>query len=272
MMKKIVIFLTSVMIILGGCTVSKDNDSASNSQELSGYHFPNEQEMKEMDNGLLTNPKVIQDDKLLFVGDYGLEKQFGSNVQNSPNEYDSRMIQKVGNDHQYNIRNISTSTIRPTYVNPKIKPIGGSYVNNVIGKGWDYYGTSYQLGSDRNNPKTFDCSDFTRWIHLITLGMDLPKTSSTQWAYVKKFSKRKYTDLSQAKRGDLLFFMGYRGWQKSDYNGINVKAQPVSHVGVYLGDGLMLHTASQKTGGVRYDRIKGSHLEYRFIGGGKVIQ
>jgi hypothetical protein len=35
---------------------------------------------------------------------------------------------------------------------------------------------------------------------------------------------------------------------------------------------MIIHTASQKTGGVRYDTIKGKHLEYRFIGGGNIIQ
>jgi peptidoglycan DL-endopeptidase CwlO len=275
-MKKLLISLTMLSMLLAGCNIGKNKESTNEVEQLEGFHFPNDKEVKEMEDNLLTDPKVIQDDKLLYVGDSGLDKSFGENIQNPPNKNDEIMLKKLSRTGDYKVQNVHHSwkypQLHPTYVNPKVKAIGGSYINNVIGKGWDYYGTPYVLGSDRNNDSSFDCSDFTRWIHLWTLGMDLPKTSSSQWEYVKKFSKRKYTDLSQAKRGDLLFFMSYKGWQPQDYNGINVKAQPVAHCGIYLGDGLVLHTASQKTGGVRYDKLKGSHLEYRFIGGGQVIQ
>lgn len=239
------------------------------------FKVPSAEEQAEMHNDLFSDPKVINNDELLMAGDTGLQGKF-KKVQNDPSENDSLMLQKLGNNDKMNdgLVNIgnTTNSLHQTFVNPKVKPINGSYINNVIGKGWDYYGRPYQLGSDRKTDTTFDCSDFTRWIHLYTLGMDLPMTSQTQWNYVKAFSKSKYTDLSKAKKGDLLFFMNYRGYRPQDYAGINVKAQPVGHCGIYLGDGKILHTASQKTGGVRFDTIKGSHLEYRFIGGGKVIQ
>lgn len=260
-------------MFITGCNVQK-KDVTQN--VLEGYRFPTEKEMKEMQNNLMVDPHVLTEDELLVAGDVTLNKKI-KNVQNPPNENDLAYLNKMKSNSKMDdgvakIANLgSTYSLHQTFVNPKIKPINGSYINNVIGKGWDYYGTPYQLGSDRNTPITFDCSDFTRWIHLFTVGMDLPKTSQSQWQYVKTFSKRKFTDLSQAQRGDLLFFMSYKGWQPQNYAGINVKVQPVGHVGIYLGNGLMLHTASQQTGGVRFDKVKGSHLEYRFIGGGQVI-
>jgi cell wall-associated NlpC family hydrolase len=275
-MKKLFLSFTIVTLLLAGCNIGK-KDTVQENEETVDYKFPTKEEMNDMHNDLLTDPSVLSDDNLLIVGDRGLEKKL-KQVQNSPNEYDNSMIQKMSSNGKMNdgLMKVTSSSnpynLHQTFVNPKVKAINGSYINNVIGKGWDYYGTPYQLGSNRNNPTTFDCSDFTRWIHLFTLGMDLPQTSQTQWEYVKAFSKRKYTDINQVQKGDLVFFMNYKGWKPEDYKGINVKAQPVGHCGIYIGNGLVLHTASQKTGGVRFDKIKGNHLEYRFIGGGKVIQ
>jgi len=272
-MKKFLISFLMIPLLLSGCSLfNKDNQKEVVTDE---YKFPSEEEMADMHNDLLSDPNTLKDDELLMAGDSGIQSKF-KKVQNDPNENDSLNLQKMSTNDKMdnglvNVGNTGTS-LHQTFVNPKVKAIKGSYINNVIGKGWDYYGRPYQLGSNRKTDTTFDCSDFTRWIHLYTLGMDLPMTSQTQWNYVKAFSKHKYTDLSQAQKGDLLFFMNYRGYRSQDYAGINVKAQPVGHCGIYLGDGKILHTASQKTGGVRFDTIKGSHLEYRFIGGGKVIQ
>lgn len=282
-MKKL--FLSSILLslFLSGCNVGNNNNNNVTQPNgdlegkyYDGFSFPTEEELNQMKDDKLVDPSILEDDELLRVGDTGLD-QYIKQVQNSPNEFDSKMIQKMSTSNNeikpINVHhNWKYPQLHQTFINSKIKPINKSYINNVIGKAWDYYGTPYEFGSNRATDTTFDCSDFVRWIHLWTLGMDLPKTSQSQYEYVKKFSKHQYTDLSQAKRGDVLFFMNYKGWKKEDYNGINVKAQTVGHNGIYLGNGMIIHTASKKTGGVRFDTIKGSHLEYRFIGGGTVIQ
>jgi len=231
---------------------------------------------KKKSDNKMTDPNILANDELLVLGDLKVEKtQPNFLFQDPPTNADLSQMKNNGQlDNGLLTVNYSgvSSTIHPVYPNPKVKAVNGSYSNNVVNKGWQYYGTPYEYGSDRSKPNTFDCSDYTRWLYLYTLGMDLPKTSSTQWDYVKKYSKHKYYDLSQAKRGDLLFFMGYRGYQAKDYSGINVKAQTVQHCGIYIGDGKIIHTASQKTGGVRVDKIAGTHLQYRFIGGGQVLQ
>jgi cell wall-associated NlpC family hydrolase len=78
-------------------------------------------------------------------------------------------------------------------------------------------------------------------------------------------------NLAEARRGDLIFMMGYKGTRKSAYEGINKAAQTISHVGIYMGDGKMLHTASQKTGGVRTDYIIGKQYEWRIVHIGRVL-
>jgi peptidoglycan DL-endopeptidase CwlO len=281
-MRKIILSLFLISFFLGGCSLKDRNNSLESphteleGKHMDGYTFPSDEELNAMQDNKLNDPSILNDDELLSVGDTELDKMI-KQVQNPPNEYDQKMLKKMSNSNQeltpMNVHHSwKNPQIHQVFLNTNIKPINGSYVNNVVGKAWDYYGTPYELGSNRNTDTTFDCSDFVRWVHLWTLGMDLPKTSSSQYEYVKKFSNRHYTDLSQAKRGDVLFFMSYKGWKPEDYNGINVKAQPVAHDGIYVGNGIIVHTASKKTGGVRFDKIKGSHLEYRFIGGGNIIQ
>ena len=42
----------------------------------------------------------------------------------------------------------------------------------------------------------------------------------------------------------------------------------VTHVGIYLGNGKVLHTYSPESGGVRIDSFEGTAWEYRFLMGG----
>lgn len=165
--------------------------------------------------------------------------------------------------------------IQPLSAMTKLYPshqITGTYpVNDVISFGSKYFGRAYQYGSNRNTDSSFDCSDFTHWIWWKGAGMDIPRDSRSQAKYVQSFGTRKITDIHQAQRGDLLFFMNYRGWQKANYNGINRSTQTISHVGIYLGNGKMMHTASRASGGVRIDSVFDKHYEWRFIRGGSVL-
>ncbi|NOU84711.1 hypothetical protein GC102_02825 [Paenibacillus sp. LMG 31460] len=128
----------------------------------------------------------------------------------------------------------------------------------------------YEFSSDRSDPSTFDCSDFTRWAYLSALGMDIPKDSRSQATYVQSFSNRTYTTIDQAQRGDLLFFVSYNGTNPDNYIGMDKSIGNITHVGIYLGNGKIIHTASAATGGVRIDEIA-NHLTYRFALGGSVL-
>lgn len=96
--------------------------------------------------------------------------------------------------------------------------------------------------------------------------------SRSQAAYVEAFSKRKFTDLSKVRRGDLLFFTRYLGNQPSDYEGLEPFEKPTTHMGIYLGNNKIIHSASKETGEVRIDRIKWKHLEYHFLFGGGLLE
>lgn len=138
----------------------------------------------------------------------------------------------------------------------------------IINAGKAYLGTPYEYGSDRSTTKTFDCSDFIKQAFKDGAGITLPSDSRAQGDYVKSIGRTTKT-WSNLKPGDLMFFMEYRssGSYPSDKSG-----QRITHAGIYIGDGKILHTYSKASGGVRIDAIDGKHWEKRFIFGGSALK
>ncbi|OMF30887.1 hydrolase Nlp/P60 [Paenibacillus sp. FSL H8-0548] len=143
-------------------------------------------------------------------------------------------------------------------------------VEKIIAAGMKYLGTPYEYGSNRNTTTTFDCSDFVRQAFLDALGIKLPADSRQQGQYVKDKGGAK-TSWKQLKRGDLVFFMSYKGTKASSYSGIDKSKATISHDGIYLGDGKVLHTYSVEGGGVTVSSIEGTHWEYRMVFGGSAL-
>lgn len=213
-----------------------------------------------MDKRIL-DPKITYQDFLLQRGDANIElEQPGYRAQNIASSTNGSINMLGG-----------TQGLVQVWPNPTIQPQQGGYVENVLSYAAMYYGTPYEFSSDRSDPSTFDCSDFTRWVYLASLGMDLPKDSRSQATYVQTFSKHAYTSIREANRGDLLFFISFKGTDYNNYVGSDKSIQSISHCGIYLGNGKMIHTASAATGGVRIDDVNNNHLEWRFVLGGSVL-
>lgn len=142
-------------------------------------------------------------------------------------------------------------------------------IEKAINTGMKYLGTPYEFGSNRNTTTTFDCSDFIRQVFLEGTGIKLPSDSRKQGAWIKD----KGTDvgnISSLKRGDLVFFMSYKGSSASSYAGLDKSKQRITHVAIYLGDNKLLHTYSKKSGGVLVGDF-GSSWKNRFLYGGSVL-
>ncbi|MUT67750.1 C40 family peptidase [Paenibacillus sp. NEAU-GSW1] len=145
-----------------------------------------------------------------------------------------------------------------------------SSVESVIAAGMKYLGTPYEYGSSRSTTTTFDCSDFVRQSFIDGVGLTLPADSRGQGTYVKNKGNA-VTDWRQLKRGDLMFFMSYKGTSASSYSGVNKSTATITHDGIYLGDGKILHTYSKESGGVKITSIAGTHWEHRFLYGGSAL-
>lgn len=90
--------------------------------------------------------------------------------------------------------------------------------NSVISTGKKYLGVRYKFGAQKGNTSSFDCSSFTQYVYGKN-GINLPR-SSKQQSQAGTFVPR-----NQLQPGDLVFFYS-----------------PIHHVGIYLGNGKVLHT------------------------------
>ncbi len=96
-------------------------------------------------------------------------------------------------------------------------PAPNANVQAVLAAAYSMIGTPYQFGG--SSPETgFDCSGFTMW-SWSHAGVSLPHSSAAQYAALPHVARE---DLQP---GDLVFFYS-----------------PISHVGIYVGGGRMIHS------------------------------
>lgn len=91
--------------------------------------------------------------------------------------------------------------------------------------------TPYRAGGSLQTGKATDCSGFVQYVYG-NFHIDLPRSSSEQ-ARVGTLAARKM-DFSKLRPGDLLFFKR-RGFA-------------IGHVGIYLGEGKMIHASCHRRG------------------------
>ena len=115
----------------------------------------------------------------------------------------------------------TSSTVGVSPIPPP--PAPNANVAAVLAAAYSMIGTPYQYGG--SSPETgFDCSGFTMW-SWSHAGVYLPHSSAAQFASLPQVAQ------SDLQPGDLVFFYS-----------------PISHVGIYVGGGSMIH--SPQTGSV----------------------
>lgn len=111
----------------------------------------------------------------------------------------------------------------------------------ILTKAKEFLGTPYGFGN--KNKDLTDCSGFTQQV-FNQLGVKLPRSAAEQAQYGEKIS------LEDIQIGDLLFYRTY-------------KDEP-SHVGIYAGNGQIIH-ASFKSRQVQFDSIEKGYYKQRFM-------
>ena len=119
---------------------------------------------------------------------------------------------------------------------------GGSLAYDVCDLAVSFLGTPYRWGG--TTPTAFDCSGFVRYVYG-KLGIKLPRTARQQIKVGQKVSG------ALLRAGDLVFFDMMKGY--------------VSHVGMYLGNGLFIHASTPRTG-VRIDSLLERKYSRRLVG------
>lgn len=93
-----------------------------------------------------------------------------------------------------------------------------SKADQVIETGKNFLGVPYKFGAKSGITNEFDCSSFTQYAFAQN-GIDIPRTSR------KQSTAGEFVPRDQLQPGDLVFFYS-----------------PIHHVGIYIGDGKVLHT------------------------------
>lgn len=106
-------------------------------------------------------------------------------------------------------------------------------------------GAPYHYGG--SNPRGFDCSGLV-YFAFREAGFRVPRTTGAQLRHAKPVS------LSQLTSGDLLFFRQH--------------SSRVSHVGIYVGDGLFIHAPSRGKR-VSYGSLRNHYWKSRLVTAGR---
>ncbi len=108
-----------------------------------------------------------------------------------------------------------------------------------------WLGTPYRYGGqDRSGT---DCSGLVMEVYREVCAVKLPRSSSSQMSYCTEVARNK------ARMGDLMFFGG---------------SGKVSHVGLYIGNGEMIHASSSR--GVMISNVDTGYWGQRLLGAGRV--
>lgn len=102
---------------------------------------------------------------------------------------------------------------------------------NIINEAWKYYGGEYVWGGETLG-QGVDCSGFVLRLYEL-FGINLHRVS------VEQSQDGVEVELSQMKPGDLIFYHGYRD------GGVT---EGVGHVAIYMGNGKIIHAASEEKG------------------------
>lgn len=123
-------------------------------------------------------------------------------------------------------------------------------VDSLIDTAKRYIGVKYEFGAGPYpQSKLFDCSSFTQYV-FGKHGVRLPRLSVNQSKQGVAVSR------SNLRKGDLMFFYWPGRYRSNDI---------VGHVGIYIGDGKMIHSSPVPEDGVQISDINAARWKRTFL-------
>ncbi|QWV98286.1 C40 family peptidase [Geomonas nitrogeniifigens] len=130
---------------------------------------------------------------------------------------------------------------------PPMRPAAAAEVEQIEETATQYLGTPYRFGGE--GADGIDCSSFVQQVFHANQ-IDLPRTAREQ------INVGSDVPPGELRKGDLVFFQTY--------------AEYPSHVGIYLGDGKMIHASSGK-GEVTISDMNSDYYRPRYLGAKRII-
>lgn len=121
-----------------------------------------------------------------------------------------------------------------------------------------------------DSPKSFDCSSFVSYVYSLA-GYSIPRMSIDQFAYSERIEK------DELLPGDLIFANTGIQDKKIDYKTLEFVSgtevhHGVDHVGIYIGDGKVIHATTFNDFGVVEEVIEQSERFKNIVGYGRIIK
>lgn len=124
---------------------------------------------------------------------------------------------------------------------------GSATGSAIVDKARSYIGCKYTYGG--SSPSGFDCSGFSQYIYK-QFGINLNRTAAAQYSNGKSVSK------SDLQLGDLVMF--------------GSSASNINHVGIYAGNGTIVHAANPSRG-VTTDTINSGYYNNNYVGARRIV-
>ena len=144
-------------------------------------------------------------------------------------------VSETNNSEEQQVEETNSSTVE------------SSSGSSVVDTAMSFIGSKYVYGGA--SPSGFDCSGFTSYIYK-QYGVNLNRTATGQ------YQNGVAVDRDNLQAGDLIIF------GKSESS--------ISHVGIYMGDGMIVHAANPSRG-VTTDTIESGYYDRNYVGARRVM-
>lgn len=137
---------------------------------------------------------------------------------------------KAVNDDVYDKQRVEEATIKPSTKGER------SLRKSLVAEAMKWKGVRYKMGGESRNG--VDCSGLVMKVYEKVAGYKLPRNSAAQQIHVKQIKK------SSLDLGDLVFF--------------SINSKRVNHVGIYVGEGKIIHASGSR--GVVVDDLNSKYF------------
>ena len=131
-----------------------------------------------------------------------------------------------------------------------VRHTAGEKASELVVNAMGFLGVPYKRGGT-SAETGFDCSGFTRYVIQVSVGALLPRRAEDQATQ----AGLRVVAFAELKPGDLLFF--------------RTRDHSYSHVGIYVGEGVFIHSPSSG-GFVRMESLRLAYWTERFTGARRV--